>query len=183
MTFWSPDSSCPGSLPHPHIPCLAHSLPRHSPRMAKSCPLRLHLGSARAYLLRKRCWRCPARMGGNRLSPAFGLVARICGVSPLVHTRQRGTEVIIMRLRQISLWIGLVAVLFSSGCCCHRHCGWRHHGCCQPTTCCHPGGESVAPDYPFTSAPPIASTPYPFTSAPPIASTPGTLHAPMPPAK
>ena len=76
-----------------------------------------------------------------------------------------------MRLRQISIWLGLVAVLLSSGCCCHRRCGWRHRECCAPaccpTTSCHPGEESMAPSYPVYSAPPLAMSP-------------AMLHAPMP---
>ena len=89
-----------------------------------------------------------------------------------------------MRLRQISLWVGLVAVLLSSGCCCHRRCGWRNRGCCTPTTncesmtCCHPGGEMVEPMHPVYSAPPMAPMP-----GPTYAPVPSTLHAPMPVAK
>ncbi len=55
----------------------------------------LHPVPARAYFPRERCWRGLPRMGRNRLSPAFGLVARICGVSPPgthTPTRNRGTH-------------------------------------------------------------------------------------------
>ena len=93
-----------------------------------------------------------------------------------------------MLLRRISLLLGLVAVLVSSGCCCHRHCGWRARRCCAPacgTTCCHPGDEQSAPAYPTHSVQgvPTIYSPPPIYSAPPLAAPPSTLHAPMPSAQ
>lgn len=56
-----------------------------------------------------------------------------------------------MLIRRLGALVALGAVLFSSGCCCHRWCGG---GCFRP--CCSPCCCEASCCYPASPAPPLA---------------------------
>jgi hypothetical protein len=194
MTFRNPDAPRPGSLAYPLPPAFLAPLaaqpgPNRQIRTPATCvqPPPAHTSPVNDAGAARPEGAGPSVAG---VRPGRKDMRRVFGTH--TPTRNRGT---LMRLRQLSLWVGLVAVLLSSGCCCHKRCGWRHHGCCapaccEPSTCCHPGGEPItpiAPVHPVFSSPPLAAPSFgspsfapPTFSAPPLAAPPMMPRAALP---